>query len=157
MAKVAKDTALSEITLRRYERADSFSGRDLVRKLTLSLGLLQPGDSRDVVVDILFILISTRDALTSEEINQMVIELRQEQRLPQVGIAPSNIRRQLKRLRDLHLVEKIANTYRITEDAPLSEIFSERIERFIISPILERVREFCGRIDKEFPDPYGPK
>ena len=49
---VSRDIPLSEITLRRYERPYNMSRRELVRKLCLSVGLLQPGDSRDVVVDI---------------------------------------------------------------------------------------------------------
>jgi hypothetical protein len=43
--KISKDTPLGEITLRRYESPTNESGRRLVRKLCLSLGLLQPGDS----------------------------------------------------------------------------------------------------------------
>ena len=36
---IAKDTPLAELTLRKYERPTS-SGRDLVRKVCLTLGLL---------------------------------------------------------------------------------------------------------------------
>ena len=154
MGRIARDTPLAEITLRRYERADLFSGRDLVKKLCLSVGLLQPGDSRDVVVDVLYILISTRESLSSEEITQMVIGLREEHSLPLVGVAPSNIRRQIKRLRDLQIVEKTLNTYRITEDATLAEIFEKRIRAYLLAPITERVEEYFARIDEEFPDPY---
>jgi len=50
MAKVSIDTPLAEITLRKYESPKGLEKRELVRKLCLSLGLLQPGDSRDVVV-----------------------------------------------------------------------------------------------------------
>jgi hypothetical protein len=35
-------------------------GRELVRKFCLSTGLLQPGDSRDVMVDILYVLLKAR-------------------------------------------------------------------------------------------------
>lgn len=154
MGLVARDTPLAEITLRRYEKPSQFSGRDLIKKLCLSIGLLQPGDSRDVVVDIFYILISTRDNLSSDEIQQMVVALREENKLPMVGIAPSNVRRQLKRLRDLQLIEKVVNTYRISEDARLTEVFEERIRTFLIQPITERVSEYFARVDVEFPDPY---
>lgn len=154
MGRVARDTPLAEITLRRYEKPTQFSGRDLIKKLCLSVGLLQPGDSRDVIVDIFFVLVSTRDNLSSEEIQQMVVALRRENKLPMVGVAPSNVRRQLKRLRDLQLVEKVVNTYRIAEDARLSEVFAERIRSFLIEPITERVSEYFARVDEEFPDPY---
>ena len=59
MKKVLRDTPLMEITLRRYERPDKSNPRELVKKFCLSIGLLQPGDSRDVVVDILLILQET--------------------------------------------------------------------------------------------------
>ena len=49
MSKVSKDIPLNEITLRRYEKPN-LQGRELVRKLCLSIGLLQPGDSRDVKI-----------------------------------------------------------------------------------------------------------
>ena len=61
MAKtISKDTPLAEITLRRYEKPDNLSDRELVRKLCLSIGLLQPGDSRDVVVDVLYVMLKNK-------------------------------------------------------------------------------------------------
>ena len=48
------ETPLMEITLRRYEKPHNLSQRDTLKKLSLSLGLLQPGDSRDIIVDMLF-------------------------------------------------------------------------------------------------------
>lgn len=43
---ISIDTSLAEITLRKYEKPKSENKRELVRKVCLSLGLLQPGDSR---------------------------------------------------------------------------------------------------------------
>ena len=57
---IAKDMPLAEITLRRYEKPANLSERELVRKLCLSVGLLQPGDSRDVIVDVLNVLIKAK-------------------------------------------------------------------------------------------------
>ena len=57
---MVKDIPLAEITLRKYERPYDSNKRELVRKVCLSLGLLQPGDSRDVVVDILLSLEEAR-------------------------------------------------------------------------------------------------
>ena len=50
-----KDIPLSEITLRKYEKPSNLERRELVRKICLSLGLLQLGDSRDIIVDILLV------------------------------------------------------------------------------------------------------
>ncbi len=59
--KVAKDSALAEITLRRYEKPNAdWDNREAVKKLCLSVGLLQPGDSRDVIVDVLAVLMEAR-------------------------------------------------------------------------------------------------
>ena len=142
---ISKEIPLAEITLRRYEKPSKLSDRELVRKLCLSIGLLQPGDSRDVIVDILHVLLKAKKqnkALTSEEIEKEVINARKKQKLPLVGIASSNIRRQIKRLRDLFLVEKIKNSYRISEFEDLSVIFEEKIEKFYLKSIVDRVKEY---------------
>jgi len=76
--------------------------------------------------------------------------LRKEAKLPMLGIASSNIRRQLKRLKDLHLIETNANLYRINEWNNFSEIFEEKIHNFILKSVLSRVRDYVQKIDEEF-------
>jgi len=142
---ISKEIPLAEITLRRYEKPSRLSDRELVRKLCLSIGLLQPGDSRDVIVDIFHVLLKAKKQkkeLATEEIEKDVINARKKQKLALYGIASSNIRRQLKRLRDLFLVEKIKNRYRITEFEDLNVIFEEKIEKFYLKSIVDRVREY---------------
>ncbi|MBW3014809.1 hypothetical protein KY330_00135 [Candidatus Woesearchaeota archaeon] len=151
--KISKDTPLSELTLRRYEKPDSFQDRDLVRKLCLSTGLLQPGDSRDVIVDVLYVLLQAskeKKELNSEEVRDLVIQLRKKNNHPIIGVASSNIRRQLKRLRDLFLIEKNINNYRITEFALLSDTFEEKVERFLLTSVLSRVKEYVKEVDNQF-------
>src|SRR3989338_6385863 len=107
--KISYDRPLQELTLRKYEKPYNLSGRELIKKICLSLGLLQPGDSRDVIVDVFNVLLKhaqDKVELTSEKITSFVVEERKNNNLPLIGIASSNIRRQLKRLRELHLVEK---------------------------------------------------
>ena len=149
MSKVSKDSPLSELTLRRYEKPN-LKDRDLVRKLCLSIGILQPGDSRDVIVDILYTMLKTKQELNSEEIRQKVIEIRKQRNLPILGVASSNIRRQLKRLRDIFLLEKVANNYRINENASLSEIMDEKLEKFLLPSVLGRVKSYFKAVDEEF-------
>jgi len=152
MARISRDTPLAEITLRRYEKP-AVNDRELVRKFCLSVGLLQPGDSRDVVVDVFYVLLKARqnrEELHSEEIKNNVMSLRKGLSLPMLGIASSNIRRQLKRLKDLHLIETNANLYRITEFNHLSEIFEEKVENFILASVLSRVKDYLQKIDEEF-------
>ncbi|MEK6900025.1 MAG: hypothetical protein AABX05_02770 [Nanoarchaeota archaeon] len=152
MARISRDTPLAEITLRRYEKP-TMGDRELVRKLCLSVGLLQPGDSRDVMVDVLHVLLKARqnrEELHSEEIKNNVMSLRKGLGLPMLGIASSNIRRQLKRLKDLHLIETNANLYRITEFNNLSEIFEEKIENFVLNLVVSRVKDYLQKVDEEF-------
>jgi hypothetical protein len=142
---ISRDVALAEITLRKYEKPENFKGRELVRKICLSLGLLQPGDSRDVIVDVLSVMLKGGE-LSSEEIEKQVISERKKHKLKLLGIAGSNIRRQLKRLRDLFIIEKIGNNYRMNEKASLDEIFEEKIEKFLIPSIVNRVKEYIKAI-----------
>jgi len=145
------DFPLAEITLRKYESPYNSSRRELVKKVCLSLGLLQPGDSRDVIVDILLVLLEsnkTKRALTSDEVKDRVIESRKSSSCEEKGIAESNIRRQLKRLRDIMLIEKIDNKYRMSEFESLSEIFEEKITNFYVPSIISRIKEYLKALEK---------
>ncbi|MCK4670175.1 MAG: hypothetical protein KAT43_03150 [Nanoarchaeota archaeon] len=145
----SKDTALAEITLRKYERPYRIKSRNLVAKLCLSIGLLQPGDSRDVIVDVFYSLLKHKE-LSPKDIENKVISLRKKHKLPMAGIAPSNLRRQVRRLKELFLIEKINNNYRIAENDKLHNIFKEKIEEFYLKSIRERVGEYFQAVDKEF-------
>ena len=142
---ISRDFPISELTLRRYEKPLTTNKRDIARKFCLSLGLLQPGDSRDVVVDIFQVLLDAkqrRSFMNSEDIKKETVAARKKAKLPLRGIASSNIRRQLKRLRDMHLVEKIKNDYRITEFEDIASLVDEKIEKFLLQNILKRVKEY---------------
>lgn len=139
---------MAEITLRKYPKPYNIQGRELVKKLCLSIGLLQPGDSRDVIVDVLYSLLDEKEH-NSKEVEEKVIALRKQHNLPMIGIASSNIRRQLKRLKDIFLIESVANNYRITENAKLTEIFEEKIEKYHLETIKERVKEYFQAIQNE--------
>ncbi len=139
---VSKDTPLAEITLRKYERPGELQKRDLIKKICLSIGLLQPGDSRDIIVDIFHVLLESKEPLQAEELQKLVIEYRKKRKLELKGVATSNIRRQVRRLRELFLVEKIKNEYRIAENDQIHHIFEEKIKKFYIQNIVERVEEY---------------
>ena len=150
---IHRDTPLGEIVLRKYEKPYALEGRELVRKLCLSTGLLQPGDSRDVIVDVLYVLLHAKKSkreISSEEIQRLVIDARKDARLPLHGIASSNIRRQLKRLRELFLIEKVKNRYCVTEFSNVNEIFEEKIERYLLQSVLGRVKEYVRLVDEKF-------
>jgi predicted transcriptional regulator len=146
-----KDIPLSEITLRKYEKPVGLEKRELVRKICLSFGLLQLGDSRDVIVDILLVLIEAQknnEKISSGEIRNRAEALREKYSLETKGLAESNIRRQLKRLRDAMLIEKSNNEYSLSENRNLSEIFENSIEKFIIPQTIERIKEYLSELDK---------
>ena len=151
--RVSKDTPLMELTLRRYERPDKMQPRDLIKKFCLSVGLLQPGDSRDIIVDILYVLLRAKTdqkIMTSEQVNIEVRKLRDENNLQMLGVAPSNIRRQIKRLRDILLVEKIRNNYRITEFSGLNQSYREKFEQYLLPSVVGRINEYFREIDRVF-------
>ena len=153
MSKSLIETPLIEITLRKYEKPEIKSKRTLVKKLCLSLGILQPGDSRDIIVDIFYVLLEERNnnkLISSEELREKVIELRKKEKLSLNGVASSNIRRQLKRLRDIFLVEKIKNNYRITEFLSLNDIFQDKIMQFMLPTIISRIKDYISETDSHF-------
>lgn len=146
MRRVSRNIPLAEITLRRYEKPYDMDRRELIKKLCLSIGLLQPGDSRDIIVDVLQVLLDSKDVIKIDEIKDRVIKVRKDNNLALKGIAKSNVLRQLKRLKDLFLIEKINEGYRITENEELINIFEEKIERFYLRNILDRVKEYFKAI-----------
>jgi len=148
---ISKDIPLSEITLRKYEKPYDMPKRDLIRKICLSVGLLQPGDSRDIIVDILSVLHDAKKKnvfLSSEEIREGVLKMREKNNLPLIGVASSNIRRQIRRLRELFLVEKVKNSYRINEFEDLDVLFDERIRKIYLDNIINRIKDYFEAIDK---------
>jgi len=151
MVNRIKDIPLAEITLRKYEKPVNLEKRELTRKICLSLGLLQLGDSRDIIVDILMVLIDankTKERLSGEEINKRVEENRKKYSLDNRGLAESNIRRQLKRLRDYMIIDKSENKYYLSEHSSLKEIFTTSIEKFVIPQIIERIKEYLNELEK---------
>lgn len=141
-----KELPLSEITLRRYEKPYDVPQRELIKKVCLSLGLLQPGDSRDIIVDLLLVLDDSRKSrqwLSSFEVRDKIQKVRKDKS----GLAESNIRRQLKRLRDTMIIDKQNNSYRMSEFLPLKEIFETKIESFLIPQTIERIKEYLGKLE----------
>jgi len=147
---ISVDTPLAELTLRKYEKPSVLTKRYLARKVCLSLGLLQPGDSRDVVVDVLHVLLEAKNELSSTEVEKLTVQYRKKASLQLLGIAPSNIRRQLLRLRDLFIVEKVKNNYRIKENSTLISLFEENLEEYYLTSIINRVKDYLREADRVF-------
>jgi len=142
--RALKDLPLQEITLRKYEEPSSLVGRELSKKFLLSIGLLNPGESRDIVVDIFELLLESKKGKRILQIEAFLEKLKDKP-----GASAPNIRRQLRRLKDLKLVEKLPEGYRITEFGELKPIISNYIAEFLVSPALERVRQYAEALDSQ--------
>lgn len=144
-----KEKPLAEFTLRKYEKPYRLSGRELIKKLCLSMGLLQPGDGRDVVVDVFLALLKSAEPISLVDVEKHVRLSRKKHNIEVRGVALSNIRRQVRRLKECFLVERVGNCYRIAENAPLHEVFAEKIEKFYLPAIVSRVKEYCEAVERE--------
>ena len=140
--RALKDVPLQEITLRKYESPQNLDQRELCKKFLLSIGLLQPGESRDIIVDIFLHLLRARKERKFLQIEHLIEALREKQ-----GASPPNIRRQLRRLRALKLVEKLPEGYRITEFGSIEPIINDFIVQFLINPSVNRIREYAASLD----------
>ena len=149
MVNVSRQIAFKEITLRKYEKPDFLTPRELLKKFCLSIGLLQEGDSRDVIVDILAVFLLEKRPLSSKEIIDEAKKIREKNGLNQNGMTDPNVRRHLRRLREYNIVEKISNEYVIFEDLSMTEIFNN-LKEFIVNPILERLNEYSVKLDEKF-------
>ncbi|MBS3064308.1 MAG: hypothetical protein J4472_00665 [DPANN group archaeon] len=143
MRKALKDTPLREITLRKYEEPSNLSRRELTKKFLLSIGLLQPGESRDVIVDIFHALLLARKNKEHLNIQQFCEKLS-----TKPGASKPNIRRQLRRLKELKLIEKTSEGYRVTEFGSLQPIIDEFVLHYIVNPAIERVKQYAEHLDK---------
>ena len=100
--RALKDLPLQEITLRKYEEPSTLNGRDLSKKFLLSIGLLNPGESRDVIVDIFELLLVVKKDKQFLQIENFLEKLKD-----RPGASAPNVRRQLRRLKELKLIEKL--------------------------------------------------
>ena len=141
--KVLRDIPLQELTLRKYEQPHGLEERELVRKFLLSLGLLQPGESRDIIVDIFHLFLKSRKENSTLDSADIVEELE-----GKTGASSPNVDRQIKRLKDLKLIEKTHEGYRITEFGKLDNIVSNYLIPFVINQSAERLREYAKELDR---------
>ena len=122
---------------------------DIKNAINEKLRLYPDPTSFELRKEILNVLLRDKE-LKCKDIEKKVIEFREKEKLPVWGVASSNIRRQLKRLRQLHLIEKKASLYRINENATMEEIFEEKIVGILIQSSLNRIKNYFEAIDKEF-------
>ena len=137
---VFKEKPLNNIVLRRFEKPGNNNEENL-RKFCISLGLLQPGDSRDIIVDVLKIFLDARNEKKLLSFTEIKINKK--------GSSAPNIRRQVRRLIDAGILERIKKKYRIKEFMTLNEIIDDVIQ-YQIEPTITRIKEYAEKIDSEF-------
>jgi hypothetical protein len=142
--RALKDLPLQEITLRKYEEPTALNERELCKKFLLSIGLLNPGESRDIIVDIFNILLSVRKERRFLQIEDFLEKLK-----TKPGASAPNIRRQLRRLKELKLVEKLPEGYRVTEFGELKPIIENYVTEFLVVPALERIKQYAEVLDSQ--------
>lgn len=141
--KVFRDTPVIDISIRKFEKPDNSSINVLMRKFCISVGLLQPGDGRDSIVDLLTLFYKAgriKRYLTIEEVYKFMLGLKKQ------GTAQSNVRRNMLRLKDLGFIEKTGNGYRIREWLSFHDLISE-FAKFKVEPTLERVKDYAKALD----------
>lgn len=144
-----EDNPFDEITLRSYGNISGLSGRELIKKILISLGLLQPHDKRDIIIDVFHTLYLSKKEkvwLSSKEVNNKVIANRKELNLSINGTAPSNIRRILKQLIDYGLVEKQKARYRVKEFQTLDVVFDQIVEKRF-NHIITRITSYMKSLE----------
>lgn len=147
--KKSIELPISEITLRKYEKPSSnLIRREIFMKICLSLGLLQPGDSRDIIVDILQAIAESKKPLTTRQIMKKVEAQRKKQRIELLGLTYPNVCRQLRRLKQLMLIESRADKYRLNENDSIKNTFNEKIMKFYVESIKDRINEYLALADK---------
>ncbi|RLG16628.1 hypothetical protein DRN62_03315 [Nanoarchaeota archaeon] len=139
--KVHKELPIIQVTLRKFERPYG-DFEELLRKFLMSVGLLQPGDSRNDVLKVVRELLRARRERKLLQVRDLV-EL--------TKVSPPNVRRHLRRLRELGLVEKYDWGYRMREWMDLPSLI-EGMEEFVLSPILRRVKEYAEAVESTFPE-----
>lgn len=142
MKRVFKDTPLDEITLRRFEKPTSEDLKVLTRKFLISIGLLQAGDSRDVISDLFYKFVFAGKRQEFLNVKDIIHSFRDVE-----GGTPSNIRRHLRRLKDMNLIERTSYGYRIKEFMQVSELFEEYVVNYLINPTIKRINEYAEKID----------
>jgi len=142
MRKSFHDLPVLEINLCKFEKP-SGSFNELIRKFCISIGLLQPGDSRDIIVDLLSLFVKASKVnrfLPIEQIYKFILDT------GKPGVSQSNIRRHLLRLKELEFIEKTPKGYRLREWLSLKELFNELV-KYKIEPTINRILEYALLID----------
>ncbi len=131
------DKPLLEVTLRKYERPAGKPREEVLKKFCMALGLLQPGDSRDQIVGILDVFLKEKGRPIS--VGEISGKLGKKTAL-------SGIRRHLRRLIEVKLVEKQGRLYRLAEGEDPQFAVKFLTRKFVVDDILSRIEEYAAEL-----------
>lgn len=123
--------------------------RGLVRELCIHLGLLQSGDSRDIIVDILHLFIRTRKEYQSLEVVSEVIKVLKSNKRDLKGIADSNVRRQLSRLVKIGILERTHRRYYLPRNLNLCQVFDQKVQPNFFVPLIYKIQGVLKQLDSD--------
>jgi len=129
---------LAEITLRKYETPTKGNRRELIKRFCLSVGLLNPGESRELIVDLFELFLNNRRGLTTAEIEEQLAKKH----------AISGIRRHIRRLIEIKLLEKNKRVYRLPEGNSLTYAVEYLAKRYVVDEIYSRIVEYAKILDE---------
>lgn len=144
MRKSFHDVPVIDLSLRKFEKPQG-SGEEIIRKFAISVGLLQPGDSRDVIVDLLTLFLRASKEKKFLDINDVYKHVLN---INKTGVSQSNIRRHLLRLKDLDFIEKTPEGYRLREWLSFEDLIKDLV-KYKIEPTMQRIIEYATLIDKQ--------
>ena len=146
-----KMNLLSDIRLKWYD--DTSLLQEDRRKL-IELFLDSIGVSREVASDLFEVLVIARSesiALTSAQIKEKIIELRETRgQKADSGLSNRNIQIWLKFFKELDMVEKIGARYLFSGNKKPSEVFSEKTKQTIIDPSIAYIERVLKKIESEY-------
>lgn len=145
MRRNIRDIPIQEITLRKYEIPTALDDRELARKFLLSIGMLQPGDSRDIIVDVYCEVLRKHksDSGTTLENIEKALE-------GKAGASSPNIRRQLRRLMAIKLVVKQDDKFVVSDGGAISDLVSNYLDMFVIRPTVERIKQYAEALQTKY-------
>lgn len=148
VSKIVDVIPLNEITLRSVHIDSELDRWEILRRFCLGVGLLQPNDNRTTIVDVLIVLFDYPDGLSTNKIVSKVISFRIDRGFAFGGVAVTNIRSLLRRLKELGIVEKFRGKHRITEGLSLTKVFDNKLLPFIMNKTLKNIRKLCLEWDR---------
>ena len=132
------EAPLSEITLRKYESPTGKQGKEeLLRKILMSLGLLQPGDGREGIVQVFLKVLELKESTTEEIFEKLDKKM-----------AISGIRRHLARLEEINLVMRKEKKYRLVESNLSASVdYAAKKMDTDVKAVFERIEEYAKKFD----------